>query len=103
MSAVFANLLRNSANSMDRKGTIQIVSLQRGNEVILEVRDDGRGIDRERLSHLFDPTFRVEGPRVSTSNWGLFISRSIIAEHGGQIEIESEEGRGTTARICLPI
>ena len=103
MSAVFANLLRNSADSMDRRGTIQITSDQQGSEVVLEVRDDGRGIAPERLSRLFDPTFRVEGQRVSTTNWGLFISRSIIAEHGGQIEIDSAEGRGTTARISLPI
>lgn len=103
MSAVFTNLLRNSANSMDRRGTIQITSDQRGSEVVLEVRDDGKGIAPERLSRLFDPTFRVEGQRVSTTNWGLFISRSIIAEHGGQIEIESTEGHGTTATISLPI
>ena len=103
MSAVFTNLLRNSANSMDRRGTIQITSDRRGSEIVLEVRDDGRGISPDRLSLLFDPTFRVEGQRVSTTNWGLFVSRSIIAEHGGQIEIESTEGRGTTARISLPI
>ena len=40
--------------------------------------------------------------RVSTTNWGLFVSRSIIAEHGGQIEIDSVEGKGTTARILMP-
>ena len=103
MSAVFTNLLRNAANSMDRRGTIQITSDRRGSEIVLEVRDDGRGISPDRLSLLFDPTFRVEGQRVSTTNWGLFVSRSIVAEHGGQIEIESTEGRGTTARISLPI
>jgi signal transduction histidine kinase len=103
MSAVFANLLRNSADSMDRRGTIQITSDLRGSEVVLEVRDDGKGIAPERLSRLFDPMFRVEGQRVSTTNWGLFISRSIIAEHEGQIEIESTESQGTTARILLPI
>jgi two-component system NtrC family sensor kinase len=103
MSAVFSNLLRNSAESIEKKGTIQIVSDKRGGEVVLEVRDDGRGIAKERLSRLFDPSFRIEGTRVSTTNWGLFISRSIITEHGGQIEIDSTEGRGTTARISLPI
>ncbi len=103
MSAVFANLLRNSASSMDERGTIQITSHRRGSDVVLEVRDDGRGIAHERLARLFDPTFRVEGQRVSTTNWGLFISRSIVVEHGGQLEIESTEGRGTTARICLPV
>ncbi len=102
MSAVFSNLLRNSAASMDDKGTIQVTSDKRGDEVFLEVRDDGKGIPEERLPHLFDPSFRMEGSRVSTS-WGLFVSRSIIAEHGGRIEIASTEGRGTTASIMLPV
>lgn len=103
MSAVFSNLLRNAADSIEREGTIHISSNHRGREIVLEVRDSGRGIPRDRLLHIFDPSFRVEGSRVSTSNWGLFISRSIITEHGGQLEIDSDEGRGTTARISLPI
>ncbi len=102
MSAVFSNLIRNSAQSMEGKGTIQIQTDKKGNEVVLEVIDDGRGIPSDRLAHLFDPSFRVNGSRVST-NWGLFISRSIVADHGGQIEIASTEGRGTTAKISLPI
>jgi signal transduction histidine kinase len=103
MSAVFSNLLRNAAESIEGEGTIHITSNRRGGEIVLEVRDSGKGIPPDRLSHLFDPSFRVEGSRVSTSNWGLFISRSIITEHGGRLEIESTEGRGTTARISLPI
>lgn len=103
MSAVFSNLLRNSASSMDKKGTIRIMSDRRGGEVFLEIQDDGRGIPPERLPHLFDPSFRVEGGRVAAANWGLFISRSIITEHGGRIEIDSLEGRGTTAKISLPV
>lgn len=102
ISAVFSNLLRNSAQSMEGKGTIRIQTDKKGSEVVLEIKDDGRGIPSHRLAHLFDPSFRVEGSRVST-NWGLFISRSIVADHGGQIEISSTEGLGTTAKISLPI
>ncbi len=103
LSAVFSNLLRNSAESMEHKGTIRIQSDEKAGEVVLEIKDDGRGIPSERLTRLFDPTFRVEGNRVSTTNWGLFISRSIIADHGGRIEIASAEGQGTTAKISLPV
>ena len=103
MSAVFSNLLRNSAASMEKKGTIRVLSDRRGDEVILEIQDDGRGIPSDRMPHLFDPAFRVEGGRVAAANWGLFISRSIITEHGGRIEIDSLEGRGTTAKISLPV
>jgi signal transduction histidine kinase len=105
MSAVFSNLLRNSAASIEQNGsgTIQVTTEDRQSEVVMKVLDDGKGIPQEKLAHLFDPAFHVEGSRISTTNWGLFISRSIITEHGGQIEIASVEGKGTTATISLPV
>jgi signal transduction histidine kinase len=103
MSAVFSNLIRNSAQSMEHQGTIRVESNRSESEVIFQVKDNGRGIPADRLARLFDPSFRVEGSRVSTTNWGLFISRSIIADHGGRIEIASTEGQGTTATIALPL
>jgi signal transduction histidine kinase len=51
---------------------------------------------------LFDPAFRKDGGRVGTS-WGLFVSRSIITEHGGELVITSEAGSGTIAKIVLPL
>ena len=75
---------------------------QRNGEIVLEVRDNGRGMLKSQLEDLFDPTFRFDSGRVSTTNWGLFICRSIVIEHGGYIEIESKEGVGTTARVLLP-
>ncbi len=102
LSAVFSNLLRNAAAAMDGHGTIEVSSNRDNGELVLEVRDDGRGISAVRLEKLFAPSFQVEGARVATTNWGLFVSRSIVTEHGGHFEIESEEGRGTTARIRLP-
>jgi signal transduction histidine kinase len=69
---------------------------------VLEVQDDGKGISAERLSQLFDPAFRVQGGRVR-AGWGLFVSRTIITEHGGQLEISSTAGRGTIAKIVLPL
>jgi signal transduction histidine kinase len=88
---------------MDNYGVIHVVSHRRGTDIVVEVRDNGRGIAAERLSHLFDPAFHVQGRRVATTNWGLFVSRSIVVEHGGQIEIDSAEGKGTTARVRLPL
>jgi signal transduction histidine kinase len=102
LSAVFSNLLRNAAAAIETAGTIRIRSGRRGADVVLEVQDDGKGIPEERLPHLFDPGFRVTGSRVGTS-WGLFVSRSIISEHGGHLEISSAPGRGTTAKVILPL
>jgi len=48
-------------------------------------------------------SFKSENDRVGNSNWGLFVSRRIVTDHGGRMEIESEEGRGTIARIRLPV
>ena len=88
--------------AIETEGTIKITSDQQGADVVVEVHDDGKGIPPERLSRLFDPAFRVQGGRVGTS-WGFFVSRSIISEHGGQLEISSAVGRGTTAKIILPL
>jgi signal transduction histidine kinase len=103
LRAIFSNILRNAAAAMEPRGAIWIRSSRRNGKIVLEVQDTGRGIQANKLSHIFDPTFRVRDGRISTANWGFFITRCIIGEHGGRIEIDSEEGRGTTVRILLPV
>lgn len=103
LGAVVSNLLRNAAAAMERRGHIVIATERRAERVVLEVRDDGRGIPPERLGTLFEPSLTVAGSRVATRNWGLFVSRAIVSEHGGELELESEPGRGTTARVLLPL
>jgi len=101
LSAVFLHLLRNAIAHLEEKGKISVSSVQSGAEIAIQVCDSGQGIAAERLPHLFEPTLTVRGGRVTTSNWGLFTSRSIILEHGGQIRIESNEGKGTTVTVTL--
>jgi hypothetical protein len=55
-----------------------------------------------QLAHIFDPRFLVADGRVSTGNWSLFTSRQFIKEHGGDIQIQSLEGKGTTVCLTLP-
>lgn len=102
MSAVFSNLLLNSTNAMDERGTIRVHSARKSGEVVIEVEDTGRGIPAEKLVHIFEPSFTVAGGRVSTANWSLFNCRNIIAGLGGDIQIESVQGGGTKVRIVLP-
>jgi signal transduction histidine kinase len=104
IGAVLANLVKNASSALDgnAEGTIEVVSLAKPARVIVEVKDNGRGIEADRLPTLSDPSFRVDGGRVATTNWGLFLSRSIVSEHRGSLEIESVLGRGTTARVSLP-
>lgn len=105
IGAVLSNLVRNAAASLhgNAEGRIDVESTARNGTAVVEVRDNGRGIEPERLATLFEPAFRVDGGRVATTNWGLFVSRSIVSEHGGRLEIESAPGRGTTARVSLPV
>ena len=103
LSAVFSNLLRNAAAAITEQGRIEVSSDQRGGELVFRVADNGRGISAKRLSRLFEPAFAVKGSTIATTNWGLFVSRGIIAQHGGNLEIDSKEGEGTTATISLPL
>lgn len=57
----------------------------------------------EELERLFEPQFYVDGGRVATKNWSLFVSRSIMTEHGGRLDLEREAGAGTTATMRLPV
>lgn len=102
LSAVISNLLRNACDAIETRGRITVVTRKQQGNVLLEVRDDGRGMGSEQLENLFEPAFQVDGGRVATTNWGLFVCRTIVSEHGGELEIESELGKGTTAKIVLP-
>jgi signal transduction histidine kinase len=88
---------------MDRRGRIRVSSQTRNGEIVLEVEDNGRGIPAHHMEELFDPAFHVDRGRVSTTHWGLFITRTIVSDHGGHIELDSKEGQGTTVRILLPV
>jgi len=103
MSAVFSNLLQNAIDSSDTTGTVKISTRQLLGSVEIVFQNGGRSISSEELAHVFDPAFRVREGRVSTGNWGLFSSRQIVRECGGDISIQSSSGQGTVVRIVLPI
>jgi signal transduction histidine kinase len=103
MSAVFSNLLQNAIDGSAATGTVKISTRRLLGSVEIVFQDGGRGISSEELAHVFDPAFRVREGRVSTGNWGLFSSRQIVRECGGDISIQSSSGQGTVVRIVLPI
>ena len=102
ISAVFSNLLQNAVEGLTSAGHVWLTTCQVGPQVQIVVRDDGRGISAEELASIFDPSFKVKAGRVATGNWGLFSCRQIIREHGGEIDIQSAPGHGTTVRVTLP-
>jgi sensor histidine kinase regulating citrate/malate metabolism len=60
-------------------------------------------MSEEELRNVFNPaSFRVSGQRIAAGNWSLFSCRQIIQEHGGDVDISSAPGEGTTVRVSLP-
>ena len=70
-----------------------------GNEARIVIRDTGAGMSQETKSHIFDPFFTTKNEGTGL---GLSLSYAIVKDHRGEIEVESEQGRGTTFRIRLP-
>ena len=74
----------------------------KGDQVILQVIDTGVGIKREHLKKVFEPFWSTKGVSTGTG-MGLAVSHGIISRHGGAISVESEEGKGTTFTVTLPL
>ncbi|MEW6067314.1 MAG: response regulator [Nitrospirota bacterium] len=98
---VLTNLIFNSIDAMPRGGRIAIETKKIDNEVRINVADTGMGVPKEIKRRIFDPFFTTKG--IVSDGLGLSISYSIITRHGGRIEVESEEGEGTSITIILPI
>jgi putative PEP-CTERM system histidine kinase len=98
---VVTNLILNANEAMTQGGEIQVATEQRDGWIVLMVKDNGCGMSEEFMGRsLFRPfkTTKKHGMGI-----GLFQSKKIIEAHGGKIEVESQEGRGTTFRVFLPI
>jgi two-component system NtrC family sensor kinase len=100
---VFMNILINAADAMAQNGgTLTIRTDTHDQTVEVSFTDTGCGISKEHLSKLFTPFFTTKETGKGTG-LGLAISYGIIQSHGGEIEVESEVGKGSTFRIKLPI
>ncbi|MFQ5583527.1 MAG: PAS domain S-box protein, partial [Calditrichia bacterium] len=105
MSQVFQNIIINSVQAMPRGGQIsvtcrnvsleegEIIPLKKGNYIKISMKDQGIGIPETHLSRIFDPYFTT---KVEGTGLGLSIAQRIIEEHGGNISVESQVGKGTT-------
>lgn len=96
---VFLNLLRNAMEAMPDGGSISINMLLADNFLMFRVTDTGAGIPQERLEHVFDLFFTT---KPKGTGLGLAICRKIMEDHGGDITVDSAEGKGTTVSISLP-
>ena len=102
MNQVFLNLITNAIHAVDeRNGKIIIKTMMQGNQVVVKVIDNGKGISPENLKKIFDPFFTTK-PVGQGTGLGLSIAYKIIEKHGGKIEVQSQVGRGTEFTISLP-
>ena len=100
---VFMNVVINAADAMTgNQGTLTIKTNLRDGIAEVSFSDTGSGMTAEHLSKLFAPFFTTKEPGKGTG-LGLAISYGIIQSHNGDIEVESEVGKGSTFRIKLPI
>jgi signal transduction histidine kinase len=88
--------------AMDNGGLLTIRTRQTDGFYEVQIRDTGTGIPSEIMSEIFDPFFTTKAVGIGTG-LGLSVSKSIIEQHGGVIEVESEVGVGTAFRVRLPV
>jgi two-component system, sporulation sensor kinase E len=99
MKQAFYNVIKNAFQAMKTGGILHIRSWRDDNFVSIAFTDTGGGLSAENMSKLFRPYFTTKS---SGSGLGLLIVRRIVREHGGEIEIESNEGKGVRVTIHLP-
>ncbi len=108
LQSVWLNLLLNAiasiegATSTGGVGRIHIFTQRAGNQVQVNITDNGRGIPKEHLERIFEPFYTTK-PAGRGTGLGLSVCRRIIEQHHGTIDVESQIGVGTEFRITLPI
>jgi len=102
LNQVFMNLLANACDAIAGTGNIWITTRADGAGVSVAIRDDGAGIPPDVLGRIFDPFFTTKDVGGGTG-LGLAVSHSVVAAHGGRIDVESTSGAGSTFRITLPV
>ena len=112
LTQLFLNLIKNAVEAVGDEGTVQVTSRvvsdysmsqnweRRSRMVALEVSDDGPGIAKEQMEHLFTPFYTT---KAKGTGLGLAICQKIVLEHRGMIKVESERTRGTTFTVMLPL
>jgi len=99
MKQAFYNVIKNSFEAMKRRGILRIRTDMDATHVSISFTDTGGGMSAESLSRVFEPYFTTKS---SGSGLGLLIVRRIVREHGGEMAIESNEGKGLTLTLRLP-
>ena len=99
MKQAFYNVIKNSLEAMKQRGVLRIRTDMDNTHVIITFTDTGGGISAENLGRVFEPYFTT---KRSGTGLGLLIVRRIVREHGGELSVQSEQGKGLSVIIRLP-
>ncbi|MCR5259390.1 MAG: two-component sensor histidine kinase [Desulfovibrio sp.] len=101
LQQVFLNLVGNAVQATAEGGRVEVtLKGLDGNFAEVSVADTGCGMSREVISHIFEPFYTTK--KENGHGLGLFITYGIVRRLGGEIAVESEEGKGTTFRVAIP-
>jgi PAS domain S-box-containing protein len=98
---VLLNLVVNARDAMPGGGSIEIASAREGESVVVSVRDDGMGMEPDVAAHALEPFFTTK-PKGAGTGLGLATVYGTVTAAGGEVQIESRPGAGTTVRLVLP-
>ncbi len=105
LERMIANITHNAVKFMPQGGSVSIELSREGHDAVITVSDEGVGMTREELSHIFEEFYRSSRPEVRYfpgSGIGLAIVDRVVQRHDGRISVDSAEGEGTTVRVYLP-
>jgi signal transduction histidine kinase len=101
LTQAFLNLILNAIQAMPDGGALEIRTKFVGTDkILIEFIDNGIGIAKDKLSHIFDPFFTT---KAGGSGLGLSVTRKIILDHHGKLDVESEIGKGTKFTLIIPV
>jgi two-component system sensor histidine kinase HydH len=99
LETVFSNLILNAIQAVNGNGRIMIQASEIGSETVIDIIDNGHGIEKENLPKIFEPLFTT---KQNGTGLGLASCKSIIEKHGGTIECSSIVNKGTVFTIRFP-
>jgi signal transduction histidine kinase len=103
---VLVNLISNAVKYSSEETTVQVTVFRNDDKVVIQVRDQGKGIAREQQKHIFEMFYRTPDAQSSSKRGlglGLAITKDIVERHNGRISFESEPGKGSTFVVELPL